>query len=491
MGNKPDRESFQPGFTERLTRHPRIAYYLYPDYLCGAGSDSNILVSFVVDQLLVVRKLVEDAEFSKALSAVAEPTDVRIFDSEKHGVAPLNNVEIWKLKDAELQGSKEHADVAHTVWSLRQQLPKGMQPAMIAPNHVLVPPAHAHECPWGPPEEHGAVTLPPRLAPFVEVVVIDSGFIMSGPVGRVVTNVTFAEALLAAPGGAQVYDWQPGTEAASGVANPLDQNGDSKLDALAGHANFVAGVVAQGSEHAELSVESFNCSVIDADTSVPGFVTEAEVARTWWEHRNSPVVNVGFAFATLPNQPLVVESDPTVVNGPPSWTLQLVVDSIANKPEHLVVAPAGNQNCTVPQYPAAFSVDYENVVGVGSVDDDGERSQFSNHGPWVSCCARGRDVASSFVGHWVGPTEDGEPDPNAAPTTAALPNPVKHFSGWASWSGTSFAAPKVSAAIADAVASSIAAGAEIAPLAAWNQLKADGTVVANLDMGVRLDNLPS
>jgi thermitase len=490
MGNKPDRELFQPGFTERLTRHPRIAYYIYPDYLCGTRSDSSTLVSFVVDQLLVVRQLVEDAEFSSALSQVAEQTGVRVFDSEKHGVTPVNNVEIWKLKDAEAQGDKPHADVAHTVWRLRRQLPEEMK-AMVAPNHVLVPPGRMHECPWGPPEGHGAITLPPRVSPLVEVVVIDSGFIMAGPVGRVVTNLTFAEALHAVPGAAPVFDWQPGTEAPAGVVNPLDQNGDSRLDALAGHANFVAGVVAQGSEHAELTVESFNCSVIDGDTSIPGFVTEAEVARSWWEHRNAPVVNVGFAFATLPDQLLQVDSDPSVVNGPPSWALQMVMKAIADDPEHLVVAPAGNQNCTVPQYPAAFSLDYENVVGVGSVDASGARSEFSNHGPWVSCCAKGENVVSSFVDHWNGETEEGEPDAGGAVTGAALPHPVKHFFGWASWSGTSFAAPKVSAAVADSVASSIAAGAEITPLDAWGQLKAGGTFEADLDMGVRLDDLPN
>ena len=70
-----------------------------------------------------------------------------------------------------------------------------------------------------------------------------------------VTNVTFGEWLVQVPGIAPAYDWQPGTEAPPGVPDPLDQNEDGRLDALAGHANFVAGVVAQGCEHAELTVE--------------------------------------------------------------------------------------------------------------------------------------------------------------------------------------------------------------------------------------------
>ena len=292
------------------------------------------------------------------------------------------------------------------------------------------------------------------------------------------------------PGLALNYDWQPGTEAPAGVENPLDQNGDCKLDALAGHANFVAGVVAQGSEHAELTVESLNCSVIDSDTSVPGFVTEAEVARSWWQHRNAPVVNVGFAFATLPNQALTVESDPAAMNGPPSWALQVVMESVGGKPEYLVVAPAGNQDCAVRQYPAAFSLDYDNVAGVGSVDTSGGRSQFSNYGDWVNCCAKGEDVASAFIDHWDGETEEGEPDETLTAAGMPLLHPTKHFVGWASWSGTSFAAPKVSSNVAHRVAESIAGGAVITPTAAWVDLKNEGTFVADLQMGVRLDTLP-
>jgi hypothetical protein len=486
MGNKPDRELFASGFTERLTRHPRIAYYIYPDCLCGTDSDWNIVVSFVVDQLLVTTQLAEDPKFNRHLSELAEPTHVHVFDPGKAGPATEKNVQIWRLKEsAQNLGEKSHADVAHAVWSLRKNVPEKMDKAMVAPNHVLVPPGRTHECPFGPPDEHPPVSVPPRVSPLVEVVVIDSGFILAGPVGQVITNLTFSESLQQVPGaGPPLYDWQPGTEAPPGVVDPLDQNGDGMLDALAGHANFVAGVVARGSEHAELTVESLNCSVIDSDTSVPGFVTEAEVARSWWEHRLSPVVNVGFAFATLPNQALAIESDPGDVNGPPSWPLRVVMESVGGKAEHVVVAPAGNQRCTVPQYPAAFSVDFDNVAGVGSVDASGHASVFSNHGSWVNCCTEGEDVASTFIDHWDGKTEEADPNPNVP--AANQSHPTKHFSGWASWSGTSFAAPKVSAAIADAVASSIATGAEVSPQAAWAQLKSNGMFDVHLDMGVRL-----
>jgi subtilisin family serine protease len=110
----------------------------------------------------------------------------------------------------------------------------------------------------------------------------------------------------------------------------------------------------------------------------------------------------------------------------------------------------------VPQYPAAFSAEYHNVIGVGSVGPDGNRSGFSNHGPWVRCCTEGEDVVSTFISGWDGKTEEVEPEG----TTGAGTQPVKSFDGWASWSGTSFAAPKVAAELArrKAAGSTLAAG---------------------------------
>ena len=61
--------------------------------------------------------------------------------------------------------------------------------------------------------------------------------------------------------------------------------------------------------------------------------------------------------------------------------------------------------------------------------------QTNTGGDWCDCCTRGEYVYSTFV-RWDGPVE-GEPLTD-----------IEHFQGWARWDGTSFAAPKVSAAIA-------------------------------------------
>jgi len=101
-------------------------------------------------------------------------------------------------------------------------------------------------------------------------------------------------------------------------------------------------------------------------------------------------------------------------------------------------------------WPAALP----DVVGVASTNRRGNaRAWFSNWGEWCDCCIRGEYVLSTFV-DWKGPVE-GEPLTE------------EHFQGWAHWDGTSFAAPKVSAAIARR----IAADKDLLPTDAWKQVR--------------------
>jgi subtilisin family serine protease len=130
-----------------------------------------------------------------------------------------------------------------------------------------------------------------------------------------------------------------------------------------------------------------------------------------------------------------------------------------NEEEHIVVAPAGNQGCTTPQYPAAFP----EVVGVGSRDRYGRTSTFSNHGPWVDCYAEGEDVVSTFIDNWpYGKTEESEPA-GSARAGAFLDKTFR--SGWASWSGTSFAAPEIAAELA------LGTARGVTPRQAWDDLQ--------------------
>ncbi len=86
----------------------------------------------------------------------------------------------------------------------------------------------------------------------------------------------------------------------------------------------------------------------------------------------------------------------------------------------LIVAAAGNDGKTTPVYPAAYS----NVIAVGSVDQNLAKSNFSNYGSWVDIFAPGSNIVS---------------------TAASSP------SSYAYGAGTSFAAPFVSAELADMI----------------------------------------
>jgi hypothetical protein len=58
----------------------------------------------------------------------------------------------------------------------------------------------------------------------------------------------------------------------------------------------------------------------------------------------------------------------------------------------IVVAAAGNNGDTVPQYPCAFGL--ANVVCVTATDSTNNLATFSSHGPWVHLAALGVDVLS-------------------------------------------------------------------------------------------------
>jgi hypothetical protein len=464
---------FESAFTARVAAHPRVAYYRLPPNMCPG------FALIVADELLIGARAGGDPKVQSALEEQgATPSETTLFDPES---APEENISVWRLTST--RGYGENPDVARAVWAVRNQLPSDVAPGEVGPNHVLVPSANFHTCPWGPPDESGP---PAQWAPSADgaakVVVIDSSYFQTGPLVPPFVDVSYGSWFTGGPTGGPPYSWVPQTPAALAV-DPLDQDGDSRLDALVGHANFVAGVVAQACSDIDLRVVSHNGAFVfsdDSDTPIP---TEASVARSLWESRDADVIDVGFAFPTLPSIPLAGDgSDPWPP--PPSWAIEVVLRALLKafreRERPMIVAPAGNQDCPTPQYPAAFGgpdFDYPNVVGVASLGSSGVRSPFSNYGPWVACSTEGEDVVSAFIDNWIGETEEAEITLAAVPGT----HPVKNFtSGWAQWSGTSFAAPKVAGAIAAGVATGQT------PFAAWQALQAQyGAPVADVGIPMR------
>ena len=204
-----------------------------------------------------------------------------------------------------------------------------------------------------------------------------------------------------------------------------DEDGDGYLDPASGHGTFIAGIIDRRAHGCRLEVIEVLATQGDGD--------EAEVSTVLTElaRRDDPphVVNLSFgAYAPLGMGALAH-----------AVALLQEVGSI-------VVAAAGNDATCVPMYPAALP----GVVGVGALDAEGEPAPFTNYGPWVRASTLGVDVVSIFFEGYDGaesPVEGVDPD---------------RFAGWARWSGSSFAAPRVAAALARAIAEGVPASDAVA-----------------------------
>jgi len=222
-----------------------------------------------------------------------------------------------------------------------------------------------------------------------------------------------------------------------------DEDHDGLLDAEAGHGTFVAGVIRLRATGAPIVA----ARVLDSE----GVVDEVSLAQQIGSllEVGPEILNLSLGGYTREDQPLLALS----------W-----LEEHERRP--LIVAAAGNNSQSRPFYPAALSW----VVGVGAVDvvvveedltvleemeidPDGKgaeavevieeievdeyvavRAAFSNFGPWVDCCAPGVDIDSTYQSGISRSPSDGM---------------LRAFSGGATWSGTSFAAPQVSGAVAD------------------------------------------
>jgi subtilisin family serine protease len=182
----------------------------------------------------------------------------------------------------------------------------------------------------------------------------------------------------------------------------LDADHDERLDTLAGHGTFVAGIVLQHAPDARIVV----VRLLGSD----GVCDEVDLITAL--HRLPPVdiVNLSLGCHTWDDRPSVA--------------LTAAVDALGSA--ITVVAAAGNDGESRPFWPAALP----SVVAVGALNADGTApAEFSNRGDWVDTAAIGADVRGPFVSL----TDDGA-------------------AAFARWSGTSFAAPAVSGAIARALA---------------------------------------
>ncbi|MBM7812509.1 S8 family peptidase [Saccharothrix algeriensis] len=179
----------------------------------------------------------------------------------------------------------------------------------------------------------------------------------------------------------------------------LDADGRPGQDRQAGHGTFVAGVLLQHAPGVQVRHRRVLSSL--------GLTDDATVARGLRSVRGAADVVVLTSGCHT--------ADDTC---PP------VLRHEVERSGAVVVAAAGNGATSRPVWPAALP----GVVAVGA------DAPFSNHGPWVDALAPAVDVTSSHV--------------RLTPSADAAPGTETREYGYARWSGTSFAAPRVAADIA-------------------------------------------
>jgi subtilisin family serine protease len=280
-----------------------------------------------------------------------------------------------------------------------------------SPNHVVFGLQVRRGFPDGDPEPADTPlprmpSPPPTVGAGVDVAIVDTGFPRRMPQDL----EWFANGC----------DWHTAFGEVDDAGKPLrhvdrlDDDRDGYLDAEAGHALFVAGLVRRAAPGAKLVF----LKALNAD----GVGTEYGVARAirYAVRRGAHVINLSLGFYT------VRDISPR--------GMRAAVDD-ARRAGAAVVAASGNDGIASPTFPASFA----DVIAVGAHDrSTGATAPFSNTGSWVNVTAPGVRELSCYVPGVEDPagTRDGGSDTFDRQRTAAV------------WSGTSFACGHVSGHLA-------------------------------------------
>jgi Subtilase family len=205
-----------------------------------------------------------------------------------------------------------------------------------------------------------------------------------------------------------------------GNIDPLDEfplpAGDGYLDFDAGHGTFVAGIVQHVAPDAQIRMYR----AIDSDGIAGEVAVACEMIHA--AQHGADIINLSLGCQTQDNIP------PVAIRA----ALEVIRElERAQDREILIVAAAGNYGDMTPCWPAAF----RRVVSVAGLAPDMLPTQWSSRGFWVTCSTVGQGLRSTYV----------------QGRESYLVNPVPYDfppDAWAVWSGTSFAAPQITGALA-------------------------------------------
>lgn len=191
----------------------------------------------------------------------------------------------------------------------------------------------------------------------------------------------------------------------SAAVDSPDGDGNERVDPVAGHGEFIAGLIKSVAPNARVAViDVLELEGDGNEANIGTLINTLPDVRA----RGGAVINLSFG---------------TYVQDADGLFLATAILAAQSR-GWVVVASAGNDGVCLPTYPAALP----DVVSVGAIGPHGP-AMFTNYGPWVRACAPGVDLISTFFNRY---DKDKEMGP---------------LGGWAKWSGTSFSAPIVAGSI--------------------------------------------
>ena len=243
-------------------------------------------------------------------------------------------------------------------------------------------------------------SYPETPDPSLKIVIFDTG----------ISVPTFCPPILE-----KLSDGYPADRELPDEGQSVGKQKDGFLDPVSGHGTFIAGIIQSLIPGHMIVPERIVASFGDVDVSTIVHRIDTLLGKEEEVFDEKTIVNMSFGGY----------ADPDMV------ALEQAIRRIRRKGA-VVVASAGNDGTSRPMFPACFS----DVVGVAALDPYGP-APYSNHGSWVRACAPGTDLVSAFFEF------NGKMELHPLPGSS---DPDK-FEHWARWTGTSFAAPVVAAAL--------------------------------------------
>ncbi len=208
------------------------------------------------------------------------------------------------------------------------------------------------------------------------------------------------------------------------------------LASHSGHGTFIAGILRQSCPEADIVA----LAVMGADGIVPESTLTDALTVIADRQRGEP----GWADALVLSLGYYAETGEDLAYNTRLKKILLDLGRLGIA----VFCAAGNDASSEPSYPAAFAIDPDfaapdvvPLVSVAALNPDGTVAVFSNDGPWVTAEALGVNMVSTAPVDTNGSETSGFRAIGPLGRLRGGVDPDTFTSGFASWSGTSFAAP--------------------------------------------------